>query len=115
MKINNDIEVALLRELYTGYPPILQIKAVAEILREDVPTIRARIRRGSFPVAVRQEPGGRQYVLLTDLVRFLSSGETQPQPSTRPVRTPRNPTEINGSRQRGRPPKATKLESRSPK
>lgn len=115
MKINDDIEVALLRELYASYPPILQIKAVAEILREDVPTIRARIRRGSFPVAVRKETGGRQYVLLADLVRFLSSGEIQTQPSTRLARVTQNSASLNGSRPRGRPPKAAQLENRSAK
>ncbi|MDA8328742.1 MAG: hypothetical protein M0Z83_07215 [Betaproteobacteria bacterium] len=106
---NNDIEVALLRELYSNYPPILQIKSVAEILREDIPTIRARIRRGSFQVAVRQDPGGRQYVLLADLVRFFVSGEIQTQPAMRAVRSPRNPCGINGTRPRGRPTKTEQL------
>lgn len=63
----HDIEFAYLRELSLTYPPVLSIKMVADILKENVPTIRARIRRGSFPVPVRQETGGRQYVLLAEL------------------------------------------------
>jgi hypothetical protein len=105
MNISNDI-AALMRELFTNYPPILQIPMVAAILKEEVPTIRARIRRGSFQMTVRQDPGGRQYVLLVDLVRFSCTGETQPQPVMRAVRQPRNPFGLNGKRQRGRPEKA---------
>lgn len=97
---------SLMRERFAAHPPILQIPSVAEILQEEIPTIRARIRRGAFPVTVRQEPGGRQYVLLTDLVRFLCTGETQPQPAARQIRLPRNQLGLNGKRQRGRPTKA---------
>lgn len=97
---------ALMREHLVTYPPILQIPMVAKILQEEVPTIRARIRRGTFPVTVRQEPGGRQYVLLVDLVRFLCVGEIQPQPTARQIRLPRNPLGLNGKRQRGRPTNA---------
>lgn len=100
---------ALMRERFAAYPPILQIPMVAEILKEEVPTIRARIRRGSFQVTVRQEPGGRQYILLVDLVRFLCTGEAQPQPAARPRCFPRNPQGLNGTRQRGRPTKAEQL------
>jgi hypothetical protein len=106
---SNDIEVALLRDLSTRYPFVLQIKTVAEILQEDVPTIRARIRRGSFQVAVRQEPGGRQYVLLVDLVHFIVSGDVQLQPKSRPSFLARNQNGINGTRSRGRPPKSDQL------
>jgi hypothetical protein len=109
MKLHDDIEVTLLRERYNSYPPILQIKSVAEILHEDIPTVRARIRRGSFPVAVRQDPGGRQYVLLTDLIRFFISGEIQAQPAMRPAHPPRNPRGLNGTRPRGRPTKTNQL------
>lgn len=105
MNFNEQI-IALMRELLVSFPPILQIPMVAEILKEEVPTIRARIRRGSFPITVRQEAGGRQYVLLVDLVRFLCTGETQPQPVERPVRVPRNPLGLNGKRPRGRPTKS---------
>lgn len=108
MNLNDQI-VALMRELLASYPPILQIQMVAEILKEEVPTIRARIRRGSFPITVRQELGGRQYVLLIDLVRFLCTGEPQPQPASRPVRPPRNPLGLNGKRHRGRPTKAEQM------
>jgi len=105
MNIFNDI-AALMRELFSIYPPILPIPMVAAILQEEVPTIRARIRRGSFQMTVRQDPGGRQYVLLVDLIRFVCTGETQPQPVMRAVRQPRNPFGANGKRKRGRPAKA---------
>jgi len=100
---------ALMRERFAAYPPILQIPRVAEIFGEEVPTIRARIRRGSFPVTVRQESGGRQYVLLVDLIRFLCSGEVQPQLVVRPARMVRNPIGLNGKRQRGAPTKAERI------
>lgn len=106
---NNDIDVAYLHDRFDDYPLILQIKTVAKIFDEDVPTIRARIRRGSFQVAVRQDPGGRQYVLLADLVRFFVYGEIQAQPAMRAVRSPRNPCGINGTRPRGRPTKKEQL------
>lgn len=105
MNNTNDI-ASLLRELLSNYPPILHIQMVAAILKEEVPTIRARIRRGSFQMTVRQDPGGRQYVLLVDLVRFVCTGETQPQPVMRAVRQPRNPFGYGGKRGRGRPAKA---------
>jgi hypothetical protein len=104
MNISDNI-TSLLRELFSIYPPILQIPMVAAILHEEVPTIRARIRRGSFQIRVRQDPGGRQYVLLVDLVSFVSTGETQPQPVMRAVRQSRNPFGLNGKRLRGRPAK----------
>lgn len=100
---------ALMRELFASYPPILQIPMVAEILQEEIPTVRARIRRGKFPITVRQEDGGRQYVLLADLVRFSISGEIQPQPVLRPAHKVRNPLGLNGKRHRGRPTKAEQL------
>lgn len=100
---------ALMRELLASYPPILQIPMVAQILKEEVPTIRARVRRGAFPVTVRQEAGGRQYVLMVDLVRFICTGETQPQPATRPIRIPRNPLGLNGKGKRGAPTKAERI------
>lgn len=57
MNIGNDI-AALMRELFSTYPPILPIPMVAAILQEEVPTVRARIRRGSFQMTVRQDPSG---------------------------------------------------------
>ena len=98
----HEIEFAYLRELSITYPPVLQIKMVAEILKEDVPTIRARIRRGSFPIPVRQETGGRQYVLLTELVHFVCTGEISSQQNTLTARktTPKR---------RGRPYKADQI------
>lgn len=108
MNFQNEI-AALMRERFATYPPILQITSVAEILEEDVPTIRARIRRGTFPITVRQETGGRQYVLLVDLVCFFCSGEIQPQPEMRPARKVRNPGGINGKRRRGAPSKAERV------
>lgn len=96
---------ALLRELFASYPPILSIQMVAEILELEVPAVRARIRRKAFPITVRQEEGGPQYVLLADLVRFSITGERQ-QPVDRPVRSSRNPLGLNGKRQRGAPTKA---------
>lgn len=102
MHFQNEISV-LLRELLKNYPPLLTIPMVAAILKEEVATIRARIRRGAFPICVRQEPAGRQYVLLADLVRFLIDGEVQPQPATRQVRLPRNPLGNGGKRKPGRP------------
>ncbi len=108
--MTSNIEMAaLLCELLNQYPPVLQIPTVAAILKEEVPTIRARIRRGAFPITVRQEPGGRQYVLLADLVRFLIDGEVQPQPLKRPVRVPRNPLGNGGKRKRGRPTNAERF------
>ncbi len=98
----HEIEFAYLRELSITYPPVLQIKMVAEILKEDVPTIRARIRRGSFPIPVRQETGGRQYVLLTELVHFVCTGEISPQQNTLTARK-------TASKRRGRPCKADQI------
>ena len=98
----HEIEFAYLRELSITYPPVLQIKMVAEILKEDVPTIRARIRRGSFPIPVRQETGGRQYVLLTELVHFVCTGEISPQQNTLTARK-------TTSKRRGRPYKADQI------
>ncbi len=100
---------ALMRERFAAYPPILKIPQVAEALMEDVPTIRARIRRGTFQITVRQEDGNPQYVLLADLVRFLCTGEVQPQPTARPIRKPRNPHGLNGKRKRGAPTKAERV------
>lgn len=99
----------LMSECLCAYPPILKIPQVAEVLKEDVPTIRARIRRGTFQITVRQEEGNPQYVLLTDLVRFLCTGEVQPQPIARPCRVPRNPLGLNGKRKRGAPTKSERL------
>ena len=101
----HDIEFAYLRELSLTYPPVLQIKMVANILKEDVPTIRARIRRGSFPVPVRQETGGRQYVLLTELVHFVCTGEIRSQPGRLSAIDRTTP------RRRGRPSKADRIEN----
>ena len=84
---------------------------VAAALMEEVPTIRARIRRKTFQVTVRQENGNPQYVLLADLVRFLVTGEVQPQPDMRPARKPRNPHGLNGKRRRGRPHKVEQLKT----
>lgn len=100
---------ALLRELFASYPPILSIPMVAEILRLEIPALRARIRRKSFPITVRQEIGEPQYVLLVDLVRFSVTGERQPQPVERPIRPSRNPLGLNGKRSRGRPTKAEQI------
>lgn len=100
--------VALMRELFASYPPILSIQMVAEILKLEVPAVRARIRRKAFPITVRQEEGGPQYVLLSDLVRFSITGERQ-QPVDRPVRPSRNPLGLNGKRQRGAPTKAERI------
>ena len=102
---------SLMRERFAAHPPILQIPSVAEILQEEVPTIRAQIRRGAFPITVRQEPRGRQYVLLVDLVRFFCTGESQQQPLARPIRLPRNPLGLNGKRHRGRPTKSEQLQN----
>jgi len=100
---------ALLRERFAKYPPILKIPQVAEILNEDVPTVRARIRRGSFPITVRQEEGGHQYVLLSDLVLFSVTGKRQLQLENRPARMVRNQQGINGKRKRGAPKKAERV------
>ncbi len=100
---------ALMRELFASYPPLLSIPMVAEILQQEVPAVRARIRRHSFPITVRQEDGGAQYVLLVDLVRFSITGERQEQPTTRPIRLPRNPNGLNGKRSRGRPTKTEQV------
>lgn len=100
---------ALLRELFASYPPILSIQMVAEILKLEVPAVRARIRRKAFPITVRQEEGGPQYVLLSDIVRFSITGEHQQQPVDRPIRPSRNPLGLNGKRQRGAPTKAERI------
>lgn len=99
----------LMRELFASYPPLLSIQMVAKILRQEVPAVRARIRRKAFPITVRQDDGGPQYVLLVDLVRFSITGERQEQPTTRPIRLPRNPLGLNGKRSRGRPTKAEQI------
>ncbi len=101
----HEIEFAYLRELSLTYPPVLQIKMVAEILKEDVPTIRARIRRGSFPIPVRQEIGGRQYVLLAELVHFVCTGEICPQQNTLTT------IKKTASKRKGRPYKADRIEN----
>ena len=99
---------ALMRELFALYPPLLTIQMVAEILRLEVPAVRARIRRNAFPITVRQEAGGSQYVLLADLVRFSITGEKQ-QTIERPIRLARNPLGLNGNRRRGAPTKAERV------
>lgn len=102
----------LMRERFAAFPPVLKIPKVAEALQEEVPAVRARIRRGTFQITVREEDGNPQYVLLADLVRFLCDGEIQPQPEKRPARKPRNPLGLNGKRHRGRPSKAEQLARR---
>ena len=99
---------ALMRELFASYPPLLSIPMVAEILRLEVAAVRARIRRNAFPISVRQELGGSQYVLLADLVRFAITGEKQ-QAIERPIRLARNPLGLNGNRRRGAPTKAERV------
>jgi len=99
----------LMRERFATFPPMLKIPQVAEALMEDVPTIRARIRRKKFQITVRHEDGHPQYVLLADLVRFLCDGEIQPQPEKRLVRKPRNPLGISGKKRPGRPTKSEQL------
>ena len=108
MNVNDEI-AAFIRERYAAYPPTLEIPLVAKIFQKDVPTIRARIQRDAFPITIRQEDGGPQYVLLSDLIRFEITGERQPQLATRCKRKPRNPLGLNGKRHRGRPTKAEQL------
>lgn len=106
-----DVEFTLFHELFQDFPPILRIRNVAQILHEDVATIRARIRRGTFPIAVRQETGGRQYVLLVDLVRFIATGQPQTQPGHTLPRQMATPFNNGPSKPRGRPRKAAQLGS----
>lgn len=106
--IQYEAMAALMRELFASYPPLLSIPMVAEILKLEVPAVRARIRRKAFPITVRQEAGGPQYILLTDLIRFSITGERQ-QPVERPIRPPRNPLGLNGNRRRGAPTKAERI------
>ena len=91
-----------------GLPPILSIRQTADFLKSETPTIRQQIRRGVFPIAVRQLEGGRQHVLLADLVKYLADGLPQPQPPiTR--RKARNPFGRHGKRGRGRPTNAERV------
>lgn len=105
----NEFMEMLMRERFAAYPPTLKIPKLAEALQEEEPAVRARIRRGTFQITVREEVGNPQYVLLADLVRFLCDGEIQPQPEKRPLRKPRNPLGLNGKRSRGRPTKAEQI------
>ncbi|PRC92735.1 hypothetical protein S2091_2465 [Solimicrobium silvestre] len=97
---------AIIRDRLSCCPAVLKISDLEPIFGDEVPTIRARIRRGSFPVTVRQEDGGRQYVLLADVIRFLATGERQPQviPGMRTTAT-----SAPKAGRRGRPTKAEQV------
>lgn len=98
-------EATLLRDLREQYSLILSVADVAEILKENCPAVRARIRRGTFPVRVLQTPGNPQHVLLVDLIKFLVTGESQIAST--------NSTFFAGAspRRRGRPRLSQKLDS----
>lgn len=71
-------------------PPVLTISQLAELLKMQIPTVRQQIRRGTFPISIRQIDGGSQFVLLADVVQFLRDGVRQPQFPLQ-HRAPRNP------------------------
>jgi hypothetical protein len=89
------------------YPPVLEISDIATIFQKKLPTIRARIRRGVFPVPVRHDPGGRQYVLLVDLIGFLLTGEDKDRDTDQdqPVMKTANTQIKLEKKRRGRPTK----------
>lgn len=94
---------AALAARFDALPPILYIRQIANFFGEKLPTIRQQIRRGAFPVTVRQLEGARQHVLLVDLAKYLSDGIPQPQfPLVK--RAARNPFGRHGKR--GRPTNA---------
>jgi hypothetical protein len=92
---------------FNDLPPTLTVVQVAAFLQKKVPTIRRQIYRGTFQITVRQIEGGEQYILLADLVRFVTDGIPQVQP---PIikREARNPFGRHGKRGVGRPSHASK-------
>lgn len=103
----------LFREYLSKYPPVLEISDIATIFQKKLPTIRARIRRGVFPVPVRHDPGGRQYVLLVDLIGFLLTGEDKYKDTDtdkdQPVMKTANTQIKLEKKRRGRPTKRDQL------
>lgn len=102
-KLKNPLLSSLLSRL-GDLPPRLTIPQVANALKENLPTIRAQISRGTFPLTVRQIKGGNQHVMLADLLLWIANGEVQPQVPL--IKRPsRNPL---GKRGRGRPTNKSK-------
>ncbi|WP_394672142.1 hypothetical protein [Limnobacter sp.] len=104
---NEKIELTtLVNYYYSEYPPVLNIKQVADILRENEPTIRAQILRKVFPIRVRKEPGLGLHVLLIDLVHYITTGKRQ-------VPIPDERIRKMGGKRRGRPTKAEEIARRN--
>ncbi|MBU1213640.1 MAG: hypothetical protein KKA63_00230 [Gammaproteobacteria bacterium] len=111
MKININEEIAaFMRERYAGYPPRIEIPLLSKHFKKNVHAIRAQIRNLVFPITIRHDEGGRQHVLLSDLIRYELTGEKQPQLETRHKPKPRNPLGLNGgARRRGAPTKSERI------
>lgn len=84
-------------------PPTLDIASYAKFNEEKVGTVYQQIRRNVFPVAVRQRPDGKLFILLADALKFWEDGTPQEQPARIP-RAGRNPFGKHGKP--GRPSKA---------
>lgn len=83
-------------------PPSISVSQISLFFQKPSPTVRKQVRRGTFPVRVDQIPGGQQYILLTNLIKFLIDGQPQPQPKI-VLRAARNPYGRKGKQGRGRP------------
>ena len=104
---NEKIELTSLVNFYfSEYPPVLTIKQVAEILRENEPTIRAQILRKVFPIRVCKEPGLGLHVLLIDLINYITTGKRQ-------VPSPAERIKKMGGKKRGRPTKQEEIARRA--
>lgn len=82
-------------------PAALSIPEIAAEFKRPADSVRAQIRRGSFPLRV-QSCGGDRFVALSDYLKFLEDGEVQTQPAAkRPVGRPSNATKAAARRQGG--------------
>ena len=84
---------------------IIQIQEAARILGIGREALYKRIWRGDHSLKIRKFPGGRQYVLLDDLISYLLGSETTPSQN---LESPSSANYTNGvtdepKKKRGRP------------